>query len=84
MVDRLGHFVEDRLFNSAIRRRDFFDYDFINQLLKAHRAGKANYSFFLWSLLNLSLWYDQWIEGNGERPAGKTRGKTEEAAVAQI
>jgi len=62
MLDRLGGFVEDALFNSSLRRRHLFDYDFVRNLLAAHRKGRANYAFFLWSLLNVSLWYDQWID----------------------
>ncbi len=63
MFDRLGGFIEDSLFNSGLRRREFFDYDYISRLLSIQRAGPVNYSFYLWSLLNLSLWYDRWIEG---------------------
>jgi asparagine synthase (glutamine-hydrolysing) len=62
MVNQLGDFVEASLLNSSLRRRQLFDYDFIQGLLNQHRAGKANYSFYLWSLLNLSLWHDQWID----------------------
>ncbi len=63
MFDRLGGFVEQALFNSPLRRRELFDYEFVRRLLSLHRAGRANYAFFLWSLLNLNLWYEQWIEG---------------------
>ncbi|MCI0488099.1 MAG: asparagine synthase (glutamine-hydrolyzing), partial [Blastocatellia bacterium] len=70
MLDRLGGFVEDSLLNSHLRRRELFDYDFIKRLLKEQSAGRIDYSFFLWSLLNLSLWYDHWIEGD----AGGGRG----------
>lgn len=69
MLDRLGGFVENTLLNSGLRRRGFFDYDFVNQLLRQHRAGRANYAFLLWTLLNLNLWYEQWIEG--PRPASE-------------
>jgi asparagine synthase (glutamine-hydrolysing) len=62
MLDRLGGFIEHTLMNSSLRRRELFDYDFIGRLLKEHRRGRVNYSFFLWSLLNLSLWHEQWIE----------------------
>lgn len=68
MFDRLGRFVEHSLFNSALKRRGLFDYGYIKGILEEQRAGRVNYSFFLWSLLNLSLWYDQWIEGG--RPIG--------------
>jgi asparagine synthase (glutamine-hydrolysing) len=57
-----GNFVEDSLLNSSLRRRALFDYEYVKKLLRDHRAGQANYAFFLWSLLNLSLWYERWIE----------------------
>ena len=64
MIDRLGKFVESALMGSRLRRREMFDYDFVKRLLVEQRSGKDNHSFFLWSLLNLSLWYDHWIEGD--------------------
>jgi asparagine synthase (glutamine-hydrolysing) len=67
MFDRLGSLVERSLFDSPLRRRNLFNYDFIRDLLARHRAGRADYSFFLWSLLNLSLWYEFWIEGHPAR-----------------
>lgn len=63
MLDRLGGFVEDALFSSSLRSRELFDYEFVKHILSEHRARRINYSFFLWSLLNLSMWYDHWIEG---------------------
>jgi asparagine synthase (glutamine-hydrolysing) len=62
MLDRMGDYVEERLMNSALRRREFFDYDFIRRMMDEHRRGRVNYSFHLWTLLNLSLWYDRWID----------------------
>lgn len=62
MLDRLGGLVERALFESSLRRRALFNYDFIRRMLEDHRAGRVNYSFFLWCLLNLSLWYERWIE----------------------
>jgi asparagine synthase (glutamine-hydrolysing) len=62
MLDRLGGFVEDTLLNSSLGRRELFDYDFIKRLIDDHRTGRVNYSFHLWSLLNLHMWYEQWIE----------------------
>ncbi len=72
MLDRLGAFVESSVLNSPLRRRGFFDYDFIGRMLTDHRSGRANNSFLLWSLLNLSLWYDHWIEnGNTGEACGE-------------
>jgi len=36
----------------------------VRHLLDEHRSARANYGFFLWTLLNLNLWYDHWIEGS--------------------
>ena len=67
MLDRLGRFVERALFDSPLRRRGLFNYEFIRDLIAKHRTGRVNYSFFLWNLLNLSLWYEFWIEGGPAR-----------------
>ncbi|HKV38117.1 MAG TPA: asparagine synthase (glutamine-hydrolyzing) [Blastocatellia bacterium] len=63
MFDRLGGFLEDSLFNSSLRKREFFDYDYVRLLLDRQSQGRVNNSFFLWCLLNLTMWYDHWIEG---------------------
>jgi asparagine synthase (glutamine-hydrolysing) len=52
----------DRLFNSTLRKREFFDYSFVSQLFEEHRRGTRDWSFHLWCLLNLSLWYERWID----------------------
>jgi asparagine synthase (glutamine-hydrolysing) len=51
-----------RLMNSTMRQRNFFDYSFITRLVEEHRQGGRDWSFHLWCLLNLSLWYERWIE----------------------
>jgi asparagine synthase (glutamine-hydrolysing) len=63
MLDRLGTVIEDSIMESPLRGRDLFDYRYIKHLIDEQRAHKTNYSFFLWSLFNLTLWYDRWIEG---------------------
>jgi len=54
--------LDAHLINSPIRRRNFFDYQFVARLIEEHRQGKRDWSFQLWSLLNLSMWYERWIE----------------------
>ena len=82
MLDRLGGFVENALFNSTLRRRELFDYSFVKGLLREHRSGHTNYAFFLWSLLNLSLWYDQWIDRPQAAEAPESRASAEEIAIS--
>ncbi len=57
-----GEMLDSRLMNSSLRRRNFFDYSFIAKLVDEHRRGARDWSFHLWCLLNLSLWYERWIE----------------------
>ncbi len=56
-----GEELVQLIMNSRMRRRDFFDYDFIQQLVNEHRRETHDWSAHLWALLNLSVWYDRWI-----------------------
>jgi hypothetical protein len=38
------------------------DYDFVNRMLTEHRQKTKDWGFHLWALLNLSLWYERWID----------------------
>jgi asparagine synthase (glutamine-hydrolysing) len=58
-----GEMLDARLLNSSLRQRNFFDYGMIERLVEEHRRGARDWSFHLWALLNLSLWYERWIEG---------------------
>ncbi|HVF22750.1 MAG TPA: asparagine synthase (glutamine-hydrolyzing) [Pyrinomonadaceae bacterium] len=51
-----------RLMNSSMRKRDLLDYGFVGKMLDEHRQQKNDWGFHLWALLNLSLWYEQWID----------------------
>ena len=57
-----GEEYTSRLMNSPIWKRDYFDRDFVERMLAEHRSGRTDWSFHLWALLNLSLWYEHWIE----------------------
>lgn len=58
----LGEWFDSHLMNSTMRRHDFLDYKFVGQLLDQHRNGTHEWGFHLWAVLNLSLWYEQWID----------------------
>jgi len=58
----LSKSLEELVMASSLRRREFFDYEFITRLFDEHRGGARDWGFHLWTLLNLSLWYDRWIE----------------------
>lgn len=58
----LGAEYGERIMSSTLRKRDYFDYAFIARVLAEHRNGKIDWSFHIWALLNLSLWYEHWID----------------------
>ena len=57
-----GEELVQLVMNSKIRRRNFFDYTFIEHLVDEHRREREDWSAHLWALLNLSVWYDRWIK----------------------
>lgn len=61
-VEELGRYMADSILNSRLKERQFFDYTFIENMLKKQQHGKSDNSTRLWSLFNLSRWYDCWIE----------------------
>ena len=54
--------LSGHIMNSSMRQRELFNYEFIARLLGEHRRGARDWSFHLWALLNVSLWYDRWID----------------------
>jgi asparagine synthase (glutamine-hydrolysing) len=58
----LGGWFDDHLMNSSMRRRNLLNYDFIGRMLTEHRNMTKDWGFHLWALLNLSLWYERWID----------------------
>jgi asparagine synthase (glutamine-hydrolysing) len=57
-----GKVLGEQIMNSSMRRRDLFDYSFVARLVDEHQRGAHDWSFHLWALLNVSLWYDRWIK----------------------
>jgi asparagine synthase (glutamine-hydrolysing) len=58
----LGPWFDSHLMNSSLKRRNLLDYNFIGHMLDQHRRGVRDWGFQLWGLLNLSLWYERWID----------------------
>jgi asparagine synthase (glutamine-hydrolysing) len=65
----LGDQLSDRLDESAIHELGFLDREAVRDLVATHRSGRAERSFQLWNLLNLSVWFDHWI---ADRPPEQT------------
>jgi asparagine synthase (glutamine-hydrolysing) len=62
----LGAQLEDRLARSHINDLNILDRTAVAELLQLHRSGRAERSFQLWNILNLSVWFDHWIAGEAE------------------
>jgi asparagine synthase (glutamine-hydrolysing) len=62
----LGKQLEERLARSHINELGILNRGAIAELLETHRSGRAERSFQLWNILNLSVWFDHWIAGEGE------------------
>src|SRR5207237_7672479 len=56
-----GENLVQRIMNSSMRKRNFFDYSFVQRLADEHRREVHDWSANLWCLLNLSLWYERWL-----------------------
>lgn len=54
---------------SAINELGVLEPAEIERLTKLHASGRADRSFQLWNLLNLSFWFDHWIANDGVDPA---------------
>jgi asparagine synthase (glutamine-hydrolysing) len=59
----VGKFITDGILNSKIRERQLFNYEYLAELLAKQRRDEVEYSASLWTLFNLSKWYDYWIAG---------------------
>jgi asparagine synthase (glutamine-hydrolysing) len=59
----LGWRAQREIRSSSLAERGLLDYARIDRLWDAHRSGRANWSFQLWNLYNVSAWHDHWIGG---------------------
>jgi asparagine synthase (glutamine-hydrolysing) len=59
-----GKKVHSSLFSSKLMEKGFFNKNYIEQLFSDHFTGKKDNSLYLWTLFNLTAWYDYWIVGD--------------------
>jgi asparagine synthase (glutamine-hydrolysing) len=60
----LAGFARQSILESSLRERGFFDYAELERILAAHGSGRKNYDTLIWSMINVSQWYDRWIAGS--------------------
>ncbi len=56
-----GKHVECSVLSSTLLQRGHFNLNYIRRLFDYHRSGKGDSSLYLWTLFNLTSWYDYWI-----------------------
>jgi asparagine synthase (glutamine-hydrolysing) len=64
-----GDRVAKAILSSRLMQRGFFDLDYVRGLVQAHKSGKRDCSLYLWTLFNLTAWYDYWIDTGSQRQA---------------
>ena len=57
-----GRHAESAVLGSALLKRGHFNVAHIRSLFQEHRNGRRDTSLYLWTLFNLTSWYDYWIE----------------------
>ena len=57
-----GRKAEADVLGSGLLRRGHFNVEHIRQLFNDHRSGARDNSLYLWTLFNLTSWYDYWID----------------------
>ncbi len=60
-----GSFADDakKLFNDKnSASRNFFDLDYLNNMIDAHKTGKKNYLRHIFALLSFEMWYKTFFE----------------------
>jgi asparagine synthase (glutamine-hydrolysing) len=54
----------DILGGPSARQRGYFDYRFVDRVLREHLSGKRDHAFRLWQLLVFELWNRQYVDAN--------------------
>jgi asparagine synthase (glutamine-hydrolysing) len=57
-----GRQVASEIMASKIFDRGWFDRDFVSKIISDHRSGRRDTSLYIWTLYNLTAWYDYWID----------------------
>lgn len=59
---KFGAEVKRSILSSPLMSRGFFRRDYIEGLLRDHASRRRDNSLYIWTLFNLSSWYDYWID----------------------
>jgi asparagine synthase (glutamine-hydrolysing) len=57
-----GRYVHGQVMESGLLRRGFFDRAYVQSLFDGHFSDRRDNSLYIWTLFNLTAWYDYWID----------------------
>jgi asparagine synthase (glutamine-hydrolysing) len=57
-----GRLAEHAVMSSLLLKRGFFKVDYVRSLFESHRRQRRDTSLYIWTLFNLTSWYDYWID----------------------
>ena len=58
--NELSDYLRDILLSQSFKERGHFNSGYVQQLIEKHQASISDYSYPLWALLNLELWFRIW------------------------
>jgi asparagine synthase (glutamine-hydrolysing) len=61
---RFRHIVDDCVLGERVRARGLLDHKALQKLVAEHNSGQRDHSQRLWALINLELWWRQFIDGD--------------------
>lgn len=59
---KFGYQCRRLILNSSLLKLGFFNVDYIHKLFDFHISKKMDNSVYIWTIYNLTAWYDYWIE----------------------
>lgn len=63
----LQDYAEAMLRSEKFRSRGYFDPAVVDAILASQRAGKADYGFWIWALINFELWHQVFLDKETRR-----------------
>lgn len=57
-----GRYVHNQMMESGLLQRGYFDRAYVQSLFDGHFSDRRDNSLYIWTLFNLTAWYDYWID----------------------
>jgi asparagine synthase (glutamine-hydrolysing) len=62
MRSDFGQAIRASVLSSGLMRRGLLNVDYIEKLFDWHFKGRMDTSLYLWTIYNLTAWYDLWVD----------------------